>query len=59
MTSLQDYLQQCFHSGVVRLNASVHVTPEGTVKFRLESKDDGREFECLVTNNNLKVIENA
>jgi hypothetical protein len=60
MTSLEDYLKQNFGIGSVHFNADSHVTPSGVVKFRMVSIKLGHheEFECIVKNNVLQVIEN-
>ena len=61
MISLEDYLKKNFVVGSIRFEAESHVTPDGIVKFRMITLKMGHsdEFECIVTNNNLKVIENA
>ena len=61
MISLEDYIKKNFCVGAVRFEAESHITPEGTVKFRMTTIKLGHydEFECIVVNNTLKVIENA
>lgn len=60
MISLEDYIKKNFGIGAVRFNAESHVTPDGLVKFRMVTVKMGHhdEFECIVINNSLKVIEN-
>lgn len=60
MISLEDYIRKNFGVGAVHFNGESHVTPSGIVKFRLETHKIGvhEEFECIVVNNTLRVIEN-
>lgn len=60
MRSLEDFVRQNFKVGSVRFNAETHVTPDGIVKFRLETVKIGHhdDLECLIRNNELKIIEN-
>jgi hypothetical protein len=60
MISLEDYIKMNFGVGAVRFNAESHVTPDGVVKFRMVTTKMGHhdEFECLVVNNVVRVIEN-
>ena len=60
MISLEDYIKKNFGIGAVRFDAESHVTPDGLVKFRMVTIKMGHhdEFECLVINNTLQVIEN-
>lgn len=61
MTSLEDYIKKNFLVGAVRFDAESHVTPDGVVKFRMVTTKMGHhdEFECIVINSTLKVIENS
>ena len=60
MKSLEDYIKQNFGVGAVKFSAESHVTPSGIVKFNMVTTKMGHhdEFECIVINNNVKVIEN-
>lgn len=60
MISLEDFIRKNFGVGSIHFNGETHVTPNGIVKFRLVTNKIGHhdEFECIVHNNVLKVIEN-
>ena len=61
MISLEDYIKRNFLVSAVRFDAESHVTPDGLVKFRMVTTKMGHhdEFECIVVNNTLRVIENT
>lgn len=56
--SLEDFIKQNFNRGVVHFNCDSHVTPDGVVRLYLVSTRGYSEFEGLVVNNIVNVIEN-